>query len=84
MGLLDLTLKEILQKYCVVQSPECNFSYGIAKWEDIKKLEEEYDFSNQASIEGNCLISDEIDLDNRLDLTALKKLCDNIGVDKLE
>lgn len=40
--ILDLTLREILDTYCIVYSPECDYIYGFSDYETMEKLYENY------------------------------------------
>ena len=48
--LLDLTLREILEKYCVLFSEECCWTYGITTHEAINKIAEKYNLSDAPSL----------------------------------
>lgn len=51
--LLDLTLREILEKYCMLYSLECDYYYGMTTYDDAEKLFDEYglDDSDSAPIQ---------------------------------
>lgn len=85
--LMDLTLREILENYVVVQNLECGYYYGIFKQEDVDQIYEEYnidkDYPEAFSPEG--LVSDEIIVDYDApvrDYDTLVRIMENLGVSK--
>ena len=84
--LLDMTLREVLENYCLVFNPECCFYYGIFKIKDIDKLYKEYNIEEDYP-EAFCpesMITDEvIDLDEPVrDYDVLLRIMDNLGISK--
>lgn len=45
--LWDKTIKEVLEDYCILYSPECDYNYGICRWDDANAMYEEYDLEDQ-------------------------------------
>ena len=86
--LLDLTLREVLEKYCAVHNPECCFYYGIFKLEDVNKICEEYNvddeypeaFCPESIFVDDCLM----ECDEIRDYDTLVRIMDNLGVSKKE
>ena len=44
--LWDKTIKEVLEDYCILYSPECDYNYGICRWDDANAMYEEYDLED--------------------------------------
>ena len=84
--LLDLTLREILENYCIVRNLECCFIYGVFKNEDIDRIFNEYniekDYPEAFNVEN--LIHDEVVLnyEDIKDYDALLRIMDNLGKKK--
>ena len=67
--LMDLTLGEILEKYCAVYNLECCYYYGITEIDKIDEIFENYnieEYSEAFNIEN--LINDELLLSSDDDL----------------
>ena len=85
--LLDLTLREILEKYCIVQNLECGYIYGVFKQDDVERIYEEYNVEEEypEAFGVDNMISDEIlvsyDEDIR-DYATLIRIMENLGVNK--
>ena len=47
--LLELKLKDILEKYCIVMSAECDYVYGITTQKDVNKLSEKWNLQDEPS-----------------------------------
>ena len=54
--LWDKTVKEVLEEYCILYSPECDYNYGICRWDDANDMYEEYDLEEQYCFSGDSLI----------------------------
>ena len=85
--LMEMTLKEVLDKYCAVMSPECCYYYGIFKHEDVKNIYKEYNIEKEypESFEPEPLITDELiyDMDCPIgDYEKLKRIMNNLGITK--
>ena len=87
-SLLDMKLRDILDKYCVVFNPECCYYYGIFEYHDIEKLYKHYnideDYPEAFSVEE--LINHEIllDIDDVRGYDVLLRIMDNLGINKKE
>lgn len=83
--ILDLTLREILEKYCIVQNLECGYIYGIFKQTDVEQVFEEYnihEYEEAFAVEN--IISAEI-LDCNMEIKDYSKLItilENLGISK--
>ena len=84
--LMDLTLGEILEKYCAVYNLECCYYYGITEIDKIDEIFENYnieEYSEAFNIEN--LINDELLLssdDDLLEYDKLVKIVDGLGITK--
>ena len=85
--LMDLTLREILEKYVSVQSLECGYYYGITTVEDANRIFENYGVTetySEAFYVDN-LINDELLIDCDKPVLSYKKMeeiMQNLGVSK--
>lgn len=69
--LMEMKVKDVLDEYCILYSPECDYNYGIGRWEDAYKIYEEFDLEEQYCFEGDYLIPIDYGFDsgeNVLDL----------------
>ena len=83
--LMDMTVRELLDQYCVVYSPECGYHYGITTWENANEIYEEYDLEEEYCFEGDYLIPLDYGFDcgeEVLTLENLKDLMDRLGIVK--
>lgn len=83
--LLEMKLKDILDEYCVVFSPECDYTYGISTWEDAERMYEEYDLEDEYCYSADTLVPclNEFYLtDEILDEERLDKILDMLGIEK--
>lgn len=83
--LLDKPLREVLEEYCVVFSPECDYYYGITKWEDANSIYEEFDLEEEYCFNGDYLIPLSYGFEegeNILSLKDLKQIMAKLGVAK--
>lgn len=87
--LMDLPLREVLDKYCGALSLECCYYYGIFKYEDIERLYKEYNIDEEYP-ESFCpepLVSDELIYDGSDeigDYDKLIRIMENLGISKKE
>ena len=83
-----MPLKEVLDRYYAVMSPECGYYYGIFKWEDIEEIYHKYNIDEEYP-EGFCpetLITAELlDCEEPVgDYAKLERIMDNLGINKKE
>ena len=84
--LLDMSLREVLEKYCMVDNLECGYVYGVAEYDLVEDLYNEYDIESYAeafSVDG--LISDEVIVsydDEVLGRDKLERILKNLGIQK--
>ena len=82
--LLDLTLREILEKYRVLYNAECGFYYGVFRVDDINRIFEMYAISEDSEevVVESIVVNDvlfHIDSDVK-DYPELVKIMKNLGI----
>lgn len=83
--LYDMKVKDLLETYCLVYSPECDYNYGIAKWYDVGKIFEEYDLEDHYCFDGDYLIPMDYMFESGeevLELKDLRCIMDKLGIIK--
>ena len=83
--LLDMTLREVLDEFCFVYSPECGYLYGITRWDDAYQMWEEYDLKDEYCFDSESIMAwpMEVDLENDiLTLEGLRRVLDYLGIEK--
>ena len=85
--LLDKTLREVLDEYCAIYSPECDYWYGVTSYDDIDELYEHYNIEEEYSeaFVPTSIIDDEliISFDEELmDYNKLEHIMNNLGISK--
>ena len=81
--LYNMKLIDIIETYCIAYSPECDYKYGIAKWEDVNSIWEEFDLHEQYCFEGDYLIPiDYLDTEEILELEDLRQVMAILGIAK--
>lgn len=85
--LMDLTLREILEKYVVLHNLECGYYYGFAEAETVEKLFKNYnieeDYPEAFNVES--VIQDEVLTDygeEIIDYQKMEKIMQNLGITK--
>lgn len=83
--LLDMTVREVLDEYCVLFSPECCYTYGVTSWDNANQMYDEYNIEEEYP-ESMCpenLISDEVwDTDEIIDMEKINRIMDNLGISR--
>lgn len=83
---MDLTLREVLEKFVAIQSLECCYFYGIAPIELVDELFENYNIDEYAeAFDVQNLIDDELLVDYSdpiLTYKKLEKIMENLGITK--
>ena len=85
--LLDMTLRDVLDEFCFVYSPECGYLYGIARWEDAYKMWDEYDLKEEYCFDSESIMAYpmEVDLQQEvITLEGLRRIMNNLGMEKRE
>lgn len=85
--LFKITVEELLDEYCLVYSPECDYNYGIARWDDANQIYEEFDLEEQYCFDGDSLIPLDYGFDGGedvLDLKDLRQVMAKLGIAKKE
>ncbi len=74
--LLNKQFKDVLEEYCILYSPECDYGYGIASWDDVEKLYDKYDISDEPSIFAKSLLDYHAlnEFDNEGEVLTFEKL----------
>ena len=83
--LMEMKVRDLLDEYCVVYSPECGYNYGISRWEDVNKIPDEFDLEDHYCFSGNFLIPIDYGFDEGeevLTLKDLKCIMDKLGIAK--
>ena len=83
--LLDLTLRDVFEKYVIIENLECGYYYGIAPVELIKEIYEEYNIEEKypEAFDVQSIIQDEILADcskELIDYEKLKRIMNNLGI----
>ena len=85
--LLDLTVREVLEEYCVLFSPECCYTYGVTTNELAEKMYQDYNIEDEYP-ESMCpepLINHEVwDHEELIDWEKIERIMDNLGISKKE
>lgn len=82
VNILDLTLRELLEGYCILYSPECGYYYGITTWDNALRIDSEYDLEDCYSVDAESFVNDEIDLGKIIEWEHIEKLMDNLDISK--
>ena len=83
--LLDMTLRDVLDEFCFVYSPECGYLYGIARWEDAYKMWDEYDLKEEYCFDSESIMAYpmEVDLQQEvITLEGLRRIMNNLGIEE--
>lgn len=83
--LMEMKVIDVLNEYCILYSPECDYNYGIGRWEDANQIYEEFDLEEQYCFEGDYLIPLDYGFDSEeevLDLKDLKVIMCKLGIAK--
>lgn len=85
--LLDMKLKDILEQYIAVHNDECDYWYGIASFEDMEKLYENYNIHEEYpdAFSPSLIVSKELEIYARKPLLTYEKLeniMKNLGIPK--
>lgn len=83
----NMTLKEILDKYCVIHNLECGYVYGICEFDEVEELFDEYNIEEEypEAFHVENIVNDEVMLsfdDDLLDYARLVKIMNNLGINK--
>ena len=81
-NLLDLTVRELLDEYGLMYSPECDYKYGVIEYNDAERLYKEYDLDDCPSVCVEELIDPELVDLTPLTYEELECLMENLGVNK--
>ncbi len=83
--LMKMTVEDLLNEYCITYSPECDYNYGIARWDDANQIYEEFDLEEQYCFSGDSLIPIDYCFDGGedvLDIHDLRCIMAKLGIAK--
>lgn len=83
--LMQMTVGELLNEYCILYSPECDYNYGIGRWDDVNQIYEEFDLEEQYCFSGDSLIPLDYSFDEGekvLTLDDMRHIMDVLGIVK--
>lgn len=83
--LLDMKLRDVLDEFCFVYSPECGYLYGISRWDDVVEMWDEYDLEDEYCFEGEHIIAWPMEVDFDADILTpdgLRHVLDYLGIEK--
>ena len=85
--LMDMKVRDLLDEFCILYSPECDYNYGVGKWDDANQIYEEFDLEDQYCFSGDYLIPVDYMFDcgeKVLDLDDLRQIMAKLGIAKKE
>lgn len=83
--LMKMTVKQLLEEFCILYSPECDYNYGIGRWDDADKIWEEFDMDDKYCFSGDSLIPLDYDFfegEETLNIDDLRCLMYKLGIPK--
>lgn len=83
--LLDMKFGDVLDEFCIVFSPECDYFYGIARWDDVMQMWDEFELDEEYCFDGDNLLQYAMEIDFQtdvLDINRLREILDYIGIKK--
>lgn len=83
--LYGITVLELLSEYCIVYSPECDYNYGITRWEDAEKIWKKFDLHDQYCFDADSLIPMDYNFEDGepiLNINDLECIMDRLGIVK--
>lgn len=83
--LMEMKVKDVLDEFCILYSPECDYNYGIGRWDDANKIYEEFDLEEQYCFSGDSLIPIDYGFDNGekvLTLDDMRCIMAKLGIAK--
>lgn len=81
--LMEMKVKDVLDEFCILYSPECDYNYGIGRWDDANKIYEEFDLEEQYCFSGDSLIPIDYGFDNGekvLTLDDMRCIMNKLGI----
>lgn len=83
--LMNMTIEEVLDTYCVVYSPECGYYYGITTWDEANQMWDEFELEDEYCFSPDFLIPIDYGFDRGekvLDADDLRRILDYLGLEK--
>lgn len=85
--LLDMKFGDVLDEFCILFSPECDWFYGIGRFDDAIAMWDEYKLDEELCFDTDYLLQYgmEIDFEDEvLDLDHMRHILDHLGIEKRE
>lgn len=83
---LDMTVRELLENFCIMYSPECDYNYGIISYDQANRIADTYDLSDQASVDIMEIIDSELEIECQTPMSweKIQKIMECLGFKMLE
>lgn len=82
--ILDMSLRDILDKYCAVYNLECGYYYGVSEFDSVDELFEKYNIEEEypEAFYIEPIVNQEIldNFDELLSYEKMVKIMDNLGI----
>lgn len=81
--LLDLSFREVLENYCIIQSLECDYIYGLAVSDDVETLFNDYNIEDEypEGFDVETVIGRVVDYDEDVyEYDRLVRIMNNLGI----
>ena len=82
IDIMDLTVRELVNTYGLMYSPECDYKYGVVSYKNAKKMYEEFDLEDCPSVAVEELIDSELDDLTPLSYEKIKCIMENLGIEE--
>lgn len=83
--LMEMKIKDVLNEFCILYSPECDYNYGIGRWDDANQIYEEFDLEDQYCFSGDSLIPLDYNFfegEEVLTIDDMREIMDKLGIIK--
>ena len=83
--LMHMTVEDLLDEFCILYSPECDYNYGIGRWDDASQIYEEFDLEEESCFSGDSLIPLDYGFDGGeevLNIDDLRCIMSKLGIAK--
>ena len=81
--LMEMKVKDVLDEFCILYSPECGYNYGIGRWDDANEIYEEFDLEEEYCFFRDSLIPIDYGFDNGekvLTLDDMRCIMNKLGI----
>lgn len=85
--LMNMKLVDVLERFCIVYSPECDYYYGITEWDDALQMLIEYKLDDEYCFAADSLIPMDYGVESGeevLSIDDLRHILDYLGIEKKE